>query len=109
MKNILTLMTIIFTLLLTACSSTNNVKIERKILTSDHHLMMSLLNRPVTEDQKMMLAFAQERESYRNEMFVNAVSIKGPKFTDNNNNRVQHIYAALIERDINSVIIIAAE
>jgi hypothetical protein len=109
MKNILPLFIVVFTLLITACSSTHVVKIEKKPLISDHHLMMSLLHRPVTEDQKMMLAFAQQRERYTNDIFVNTVSIKGPKASDENTNRTQHVYAALIERDVNSVMIIAAE
>ncbi|MFB0980906.1 MAG: hypothetical protein QMC62_08325 [Alteromonadaceae bacterium] len=71
--------------------------------------MMSLLNRSVTEDQKMMLEFAQQRERYTNDIFVNTVSIKGPKDSNTETNRVQHVYAALIESDINSVSIIAAE
>jgi len=105
----LSLLVITLTLLLTACSSTSVVKIEKKPLISDHHLMMSLLHRPITEDQKMMLAFAQQRERYSNDIFINAVSIKGPKASDENKNRTQHAYAALIERDVNAVSIIAAE
>jgi thioredoxin-related protein len=109
MKNILTLLVILFVFLLTACSSTPKVKIEKKPLISDHHLMMSLLNRPITEDQKMMLAFAQDRERYSNDIFVNTVSIKGPRTSDENTNRTQHVYAALIERDVNAVRIVSAE
>jgi len=109
MKNTLTLIAIIFSLLVTACSSTPKVKIEKRPLISDHHLMMSLLNRPVTEDQQMMLAFAQQRERYSNEVFVNTISIKGPKTSGENTNRAQHVYAALIERDVNAISIVAAE
>jgi uncharacterized protein YcfL len=109
MKNILTLLVILSSFLLTACSTTPKIEIVKKPLISDHHLMMSLLNRPVTEDQKMMLAFAQQRERYSNDIFVNTVSIKGPKDSDIDTRRVQHVYAALIERDVNSVRIMAAE
>ncbi len=109
MKNIFVLLTLFCVLLLTACSSTPKVKLEKKALISDHHLMMSLLNRPITEDQKMMLAFAQQREKYSNAIFINSVSIKGPKASDANSHRTQHVYAALIERDVNSVSIVAAE
>ena len=56
-----------------------------------------------------MLAFAQQRKNYSSDIFVNAVSIRGPKESDIDTNRVQHVYAALIERDVNSVSIIAAE
>lgn len=109
MKKILTLLVVLSSFLLTACSTTPKVEIVKKPLISDHHLMMSLLNRPVTEDQKMMLAFAQQRKNYSSDIFVNAVSIRGPKESDIDTNRVQHVYAALIERDVNSVRIIAAE
>ncbi|TWX55757.1 hypothetical protein [Colwellia hornerae] len=109
MKNILTLLIVLSALLLTACSSTPQVAIEKKPLLSDHHLMMSLLHRPVTEDQQMMLAFAQQRERYSNDIFINTVSIKGPKINDNNNQRTTHVYAALIARDVNAISIIAAE
>lgn len=109
MKNILPLMMALFVLLLTACSSTPVVKIEKKPLVSDHHLMMSLLQRPITQDQQMMLAFAEQRQRYSNEIFVNSVSIKGPKSSDANASRTQHVYAALIANDVNSVSIVAAE
>ena len=109
MKNILTLLVILFSFLLTVCSTTPKIEIVKKPLISDHHLMMSLLNRPVTEDQRMMLAFAQQRERYTNDIFVNTVSIKGPKDSDVDTSRTQHVYAALIERDTNSIRIIAAE
>ena len=63
MKKILTLLVVLSAFLLTACSTTPKVEIVKKPLIADHHLMMSLLNRPVTEDQKMMLAFAQQRKN----------------------------------------------
>ena len=109
MKNILPLFITLFVLIHTGCSSTPVVKIDKKPLVSDHHLMMSLLHRPITEDQKMMLAFAQQRQRYSNDIFVNAVSIRGPKASDENTSRTQHVYAALIERDVNAVSIVAAE
>ena len=58
----------------------------KKSLNSDHQLMMSLLNRPMTADQAMMLSFAQERASYTNNFTNyanNAVMIKGDKASDN--------------------------
>ncbi len=79
----------------------------KKPLYSDHHLMMSLLNRPVTADQAMMVAFAQERERYNSSYSHYAVEIKGDKSTDNSNNRSKHPYADLISQDINAVIISA--
>jgi hypothetical protein len=109
MKNILTSLALLFAFLLTACSSIPQDKIVKKPLISDHHLMMSLLHRPVTEDQKMMLAFAEQRERYSNDIFINTVSIKGPRTDEDSTQRTQHVYAALIERDVNSIRIMAAE
>ena len=98
-KALLTI-TLIFTLM--ACNSTpKKVKLVKKPLISDHYLLMSLINRPVTADQQMMLAFATEREMYYGSIFVNAVSIKGPKYIDNST--PQNIYNTLINNDDNSI------
>jgi hypothetical protein len=78
----------------------------KKSLNSDHQLMMSLLNRPMTADQVMMLSFAQERASYTDNFTNyanNAVMIKGNKASDNSTNRTEHVYAQLISQDINAV------
>ena len=56
--------------------------------------MMSLLNRPTTADQVMMLAFAQERTNDTNTLthYVNnAVMIKGDKTSDNSSSRTQYM------------------
>lgn len=84
----------------------------KKPLNSDHQLMMSLLNRPMTADQAMMLAFAQERASYANTFANNAnnaVMIKGDKASDSSSNRAEHVYAQLISQDINAVSITAPQ
>jgi hypothetical protein len=68
--------------------------------------MMSLLNRPITADQVMMLAFAQERANDTNNFanYVNnAVMIKGDKTSDNSSGRTEYVYAQLISQDINAV------
>ena len=83
-----------------------NTKVSKKILHSDHHLMMSLLNRPITADQAMMLNFAQKRESYYPSSHY-AVAIKGNKSSDKSNSRAVHAYASLISQDINAVTITA--
>lgn len=78
----------------------------KKPLNSDHQLMMSLLNRPITADQAMMLAFAQERSSYVNTLAnysYDGVIIKGDKASDSSRNRTKHVYAQQITQDINSV------
>lgn len=89
-------------LLITACNSTpKKTELVKKPLISDHYLLMSLLNRPVTADQQMMLAFEKERETIYGNVFVNAVSIKGPKFIDNS--EPQNPYELFIQNDINAV------
>ncbi|WP_206484084.1 hypothetical protein [Thalassotalea sp. G2M2-11] len=100
--------TLITLLLLTnlACSSTKSEKITKKPLVSDHHLMMSLLNRPMTGDQKLMLAFTQQQQDYQQDLapvFVNAVYIRGDKNTDEQITSHQGIYSALIAKDINAI------
>ena len=87
---------------LSACNSTPKpMKLVKKPLVSDHYLLMSLMNRPVTADQQLMLAFQQQRESYYGDVFVNAVSLKGPKLRDNSApiNRFEF----LINNDINAI------
>ena len=85
-----------------ACNSTpKKEKLVKKPLISDHYLLMSLINRPITADQQMMLAFAQQREVEYGTVFVNAVTIKGPKYI--NSRTTQSIYSALINSDSNSI------
>ncbi|MDG1751703.1 MAG: hypothetical protein P8I03_08590 [Thalassotalea sp.] len=101
----------LFILLFTSigCSSTRTVQyqeIEKKPLMSDHYLMMSLLNRPVTEDQKLMLAFARVQDEYQQQLspiFVNAVMIKGEKSEKSTNQRSTSFYRNLIAKDANSI------
>jgi len=87
---------------LTGCNATPKAeKLVKKTLVSDHYLLMSLLNRPIPADQQMMLAFAKQREVEYGAIFVNAVSIKGPKFIDNSNSL--NTYSSLISNDVNSI------
>lgn len=81
----------------------------KKPLPSDHHLMMSLLNRPMTADQAMMLAFAKERESYHSPFSNDGVEIKGERYPDEPSTRSRHAYAHLISQDINAVTISAPQ
>lgn len=81
----------------------------KKSLPSDYHLMMSLLNRPITADQTMMLAFTQEKASYSYPYSYSGVQIKGDKSSDEPNSRAKHAYAQLISQDINAVRIIAPQ
>ena len=92
--------------LLSACSSTSNIAVEKKPLTSDHYLLLSLINRPVTEDQQMMLAFTQQSDSIQNPYFVNTIEIKGATGADsheNSSSSTLYNYSSLISQDFNSV------
>jgi len=92
-----------------ACSSTKTVKldkIEKKPLISDHYLMMSLLNRPMTQDHKMMLAFAKRQEQYQQTVtpiFVNAVMITGDRSSTTSTKKTGNAYTSLIANDINAI------
>jgi len=92
--------------------SSINIASIKKPLNSDHQLMMSLLSRPITADQAMMLAFEQERASYA-DTFANyahnGVVIKGDKASDDSNNRTLHAYTVQIAQDINAVSIHAPQ
>jgi len=80
--------------------SDNKIK---KTMSSDHQLMMSILNRPVTADQAMMLAFRQERASYNHYFSNYAVKIKGDKSSDTTSARTENAYTQLILQDINAI------
>ena len=103
MKKLPIIFALLLMTLLSACSSTSKVAIEKKPLMSDHYLMLSLLSRPVTQDQQMMLAFAKQRDDFQNLYFVNSVEIKGPKSDDMNSTRATHSFSNLIAQDFNSV------
>ena len=75
----------------------------KKTMNSDHQLMMSLLNRPITTDQAMMLAFEQDRANYSNPFSNYGVEIKGDKSSDKSNNRAENVYTKLILQDINAI------
>ena len=109
MKLLTTLALCIFLITSIGCSSTKTIsmkKLEKRPLISDHYLMMSLLNRPMTEDQKLMLAFTKQQNSYFQDIspvFVNAVMIKGEKTNQQQETRTIGIYDSLIAKDINSI------
>jgi hypothetical protein len=75
----------------------------KKSMNSDHQLMMSILNRPITADQAMMLAFKQERSNYNHYFSDYAVKIKGDKRSDTTNARTENVYTQLISQDINAI------
>lgn len=111
MKKSPLLIAIVIVMFLSACSTTPKNVVNKKPLVSDHYLMMSLLNREMTQDQQMMLAFAEQRENYQSTYFVNAVEIRGPKndvYNDDFNDkytttRPTNSYSKLIAQDFNSV------
>ncbi len=89
--------------------STVNQQTVKKVLNSDHQLMMSLLNRPMTEDQAMMISFAKQRANYSNSYATTGIAIKGAKNNKDGSTRATHLYAHLIEADINAVTITAPQ
>ena len=103
MKKLTLLIAVFIVTLLSACTSTPKVAVKKKPLISDHYLMLSLLNRTMTQDQQMMLAFAEQREQYQFPYFVNAVEVKGPKSEEYPIKRAKHNYSNLIAQDFNSV------
>jgi len=74
----------------------------KKSFSSDHQLMMSLLNRPMTADQSMMLAFARQSLNPSSTR-VNFVSIRGDKKQQSQRYNQVNEYSALIAKDINAV------
>jgi hypothetical protein len=103
MKKLSIIFALLLITLLSACSSTSKVAIEKKPLISDQYLLLSLLNRPVTQDQQMMLAFAKQRDDFQNLYFVNSVEIRGPKSDATKSTRATHAFSNLIAQDFNSV------
>lgn len=84
-----------------------NKEAVKKSMPSDHELMLSLLNRPITADHAMMLAFEKERRNYGSAFSNYAVEIKGEKDSDKSSYRTENVYTRLISQDINSISIIA--
>ena len=80
----------------------------KKPLSSDYQLLLSLLNRPIPEDQAMMLAFTQQGSSKMHQnsarsVFVNYVNIKGNKENEKSSIKNQNDYSSLMAKDINSI------
>lgn len=116
---------------MSACSSTTQIKVEpqnnhyyakdfnhseftvyhkssvKKAASSDQQLMFSLLNRPMPEDQRMMLAFAKNQESYLPDSTIVGIQIKGDKRAEEAKSRVTSNYAHVIDQDSNAVTISA--
>lgn len=111
MKKTPLLIAILMITFLSACNTTPKQVVEKRPLISDHYLMLSLLNREMTQDHQMMLAFTEQRENYQSIYFVNAVEIRGPKseeynagFNDDYSTiRPTNSYSKLIAQDFNSV------
>ncbi|WP_286235462.1 hypothetical protein [Thalassotalea sediminis] len=93
--------------LCSACSSTSKQVsyTEKRAIVSDHMLMMSLLDRPVTEDQKIMLAFANYQEQMQHTLktpaFVRPISVIGNS-AESSQSLMPNYYQTLIAKDINA-------
>lgn len=81
----------------------NNKSTIKKAMSSDHELMMSVLNRPITADQAMILALKQERANYGPYFSNYTVRIRGDRNSDTTNVRTENIYTQLISQDINAI------
>ena len=76
---------------------------HKKPASSDRQLMYSLLNRPIPEDQRMMLAFAQRDQEHSPDNFLVGTKILGEKKAHAQPEQNSAIYAELIESDINAI------
>lgn len=96
MLNFKAVLVIFFIVALSACSSTDTVRIDKKPLVSDHQLFVSLLKRPTTADQVMMMQFAAQRTSdYQNSFneqtpWVDYVMIKGERTKQANESNISY-------------------
>lgn len=79
----------------------------KKPASTDQQLLLLLLNRPMPEDQRMMLAFAQRQANYFPDSSPIGVQIKGEKESQASNIRAISPYAQAIAQDSNSVSISA--
>ncbi len=87
--------------------SANHKGSNKKAASSDQQLMQALLNRPMPEDQRMMLAFAKNQENYYPDSTIVGVKIMGEKNINEPQAQNVSIYADLIADDINAVSISA--
>lgn len=75
---------------------------HKRPLISDHHLMLSILGRPITSDQQMMLAFTAQN-SQSSTLFVNSIKITGPEHQLQKMDNISNQYSQLIAQDTNAV------
>lgn len=76
---------------------------NKKTASSDQQLMFSLLNRPIPEDQRMMLAFAKRQRDYSPDSIIVGTKIMGEKITNELQEQNSSIYADLIKNDNNAI------
>ncbi len=108
------ILAMLLALILSACSSTSNLThnsftVEKKPLTTDHQLLLSLLNRPLPEDQLMMMQFASNNALANNRsadnFSVNYVSIRGDRTANMTAVTTPLAYSQLVYQDQNSIAI----
>lgn len=108
---------LIIAVFLSACSSTANKDyqlIEReyakKPLVSDHQLKIALLNRPIPQDQLMMMAFTQARtlegENGNMVAHVGFVEIKGLRSADKTDVPTSRRVTSYTAQDSNAISIL---
>ena len=100
----------ILTICLSACMATSintqQYPTYKRPLSNDFELALSLLNRPVPEDQQIMLAFAAQQEEQWGCMHY--VAIIGNKESSPAPQRNSFIYAQIVN-DINAKTILTSE
>ncbi|WP_448549292.1 hypothetical protein [Thalassotalea fusca] len=60
---------------LLACQSTKIAYQEKRPLVSDHQLLVSLLNRPIPQDQQLMMAFTRQFDQQYSAFDLNMPSV----------------------------------
>jgi len=87
----------------------DNTVIQKKSFNSDQQLLLSLLNRPMTADMKMMTAFTQPQTS-NNASLVNYVSIQGPRGrTEHRLTNNQNPFMKLVYQDSHAIMLKGAD
>ena len=108
MKHFKWVYSVVMAVLLSACASTDNVEYTqiKRPLTSDFALAMSLLERPIPQDQQMMLAFAKQQEAQWG--YQHYVSILGDKNSSPKPINETVLFSQ-ISKDVNAIAIVARD
>ena len=92
------------------CATTNqplsyqmsNTNHDKRPLVSDHHLMLAMLNRPITADQQLMRSFTRDN-TQPSALFVNPIAIIGSEQLPQTSHNSVDEYSKLIAKDRHAV------